>query len=101
MKKLVGSDHIERIKTLLDGVGIEFNGGGVGVLHAASRWTAREMIEERVSVEGPVIHPGDGGGYDFVKVGNDFFGIVVGEIGINDDAEVGAGFVEIFFREVA
>src|SRR5579862_5901146 len=101
MEKLVGGDGIEWVKTLLDGSGVDFDRGGVGVLHSASRRAAGKVVEKRVAVEGTVVHPAGRGGDDLVQRSDNFIGVVVGRIGVNDDAKVGAGLIEIFFLELA
>ena len=82
-------------------VGIQFDGGGVSVLHAAAGRAAREVIDEGVGVEGTVVHPTGGGGDDLVQRGDDLCHVVVGGVGVDDDAEVAAGFVEVGFLKVA
>ena len=82
-------------------VGVDFDGGGVGVLHASAGRAAREVIEEHVGVEGTIVHPTGGGGDDLVESGDDFVHVVVGGIGVDDDAEVAACLVEVGFLEVA
>ena len=36
-----------------------------------------------------------------MEIGDDFVGVVVGGVGVDDDAEVGSGLVEIGFPEIA
>src|SRR5208282_5266909 len=74
---------------------------GVRVLHAAATRAAGKVIEERVSIVGAVVHPTSRSGDNFVQRGDEFFHVVVGGIGVDDDAIVAAGLVEIGFGEVA
>ena len=100
MEEFVRGDAGERVQRLLHHVGIEFDGGGVGVLHAAARGAVGKVIEERVGVEGTIVHPTGGRGDNLVERGNDLGHVVVGGIGVDDHAEVAAGFVEVGFLKV-
>ena len=90
----------ERIEAAFNLIRIEIDGRGIGVLHAAARGSAGKMIEERVAVEWPIIHPTDRAGNDFVESGNDFLRIVVSGIGVDDDTEMASGFVEVRFLKL-
>src|ERR1019366_9131312 len=93
--KFVRGDAGERVQRLLHHVGIEFNGGGVSVLHAAACGAVGKVIQERVGVEGTVVHPTGGRGDNLVERGHDLGHVVVGGIGVDDDAEAASGFVEV------
>src|SRR3954454_13804396 len=66
MEEFVGREAGDVVKILLQQFGIDVDRSGIGVLHAASGRAAWEMIEERVAVEGTIIHPRNGCGHDVV-----------------------------------
>ena len=37
--------------------GTDIDGGAIGVFHAATAGASREMIEEQISLKGPIFHP--------------------------------------------
>src|SRR5262249_38680526 len=76
MEEFVRGDCVDRIKSSVNGLGIYVNGGGVSMLHATSRRPAREMVEERVCVEGTIVHPGNCGGDDLAHRRDHLVGIV-------------------------
>src|SRR5579872_2276465 len=67
------------------------------MLHAPTGWSTREVIKKRVRVEWTIVHPGNCGINDLVKRGDDFVGVVVRRISVDDDAEVSTRFVEFEF----
>src|SRR4051794_15870951 len=71
------------------------------MLHASARGTAREMVEEDVLLEGAVVHPSDSRRDDSLKGLSDLIDFVIGGIGIDNDAEMRASFIEIRFLECA
>src|ERR1019366_3971701 len=99
--KFVRGDAGERVQRLLHHVGIEFNGGGVSVLHAAACGAVGKVIQERVGVEGTVVHPTRGRSDNLVECGDEFCRVVVGGVGVDDDAEMAAGFVEVGLLKVS
>ena len=101
MKEFVGGDAGQRSKILLEQVGIDFDRGGVGVLHASAAGAAREMEEESVGIERTIVHPRHRRGDDPVQGRDDQCGIVVGWIRVDDHTEVPAGFVEVCLLEFA
>ena len=86
---------------MLNGCHIEIDGGRICVFHSATRRATRKMVEERVLLEGAIIHPADGGSDDLAKGIFDLIGLVVGGLGVDDDAEVGSGFVKVRFLKRA
>ncbi len=86
---------------MLDGCRVEIDGGRICVLHSAARRATRKMVEERVLLEGAIIHPADGGSHDFAEGIFDLIGLVVGGLGVDDDAEVRSGFVKVRFLKRA
>src|SRR5947199_3068902 len=71
------------------------------MLHASTRGTAGEMVEEDVLLEGAVVHPSDSRRDDSLKGLSDLIDFVIGGIGIDNDAEMRASFIEIRFLECA
>ena len=101
VKELMRGDGRQRIERLLHHVGIEFDGGGVSVLHTTSSRPSREVIEKRVSVEWSIVHPTRSGGDNPVQRRDNLRHIVVGGVGVDDHAEVATGFVEVGFLKSA
>ena len=62
---------------------------------------ARKVIKEHVAVEGTIVHPTGRSGDDFVQRGNNLCHVVVGGVGVDDDAKVSAAFVEVGLLKVA
>src|SRR5215469_7149343 len=101
MKEFMRGHCVDWIKSLTDRVGADVDRARVSVLHAASRRPAREMVEERVSVERAIVHPGDRGDDDLADRRDELAGIVVSGIGVDDDTKVRTRFVEVDFMECA
>src|SRR5579859_3836087 len=99
MKEFVRGDAGQSVEGLAHGAGAHVDGGGEGVLHAAARGAAREVIDEHVGVEGTVVHPTGGGGDNLAQRGHNFGHGVVGGVGIDHDAVMGAAFVKVGFLE--
>ena len=59
------------------------------------------MVKKHVIVEGAIIHPTRLRRDDFVQLPDDVLHVVVGGVGIDNDAEVTASFVEVGFLEIA
>src|SRR5882672_7691952 len=90
----------------LAGIGLErcaaeFDGGGVGVLHAAVAAIRREVEEEKVVLERTVLHPSGLGVYDFAESVGEAGQVTKIGGGVDYDAVMAAVFDESRFLELA
>src|SRR5579871_3980148 len=71
------------------------------MFHASACGSVRKVIEERVRIEGTIVHPRSCRGDDLMQRGDNFRTIVVSGISVEDHAEVTSGLFEIRLLKIA
>src|SRR5215475_6749649 len=97
MEKLVSSDIDERLGIVAEVLSVEFNRGGIRVLHAATTRTMGEMREKEIFLKRAVVHPTGCGGHDAVSIGCELWHVIVRTVRVHNHAVMPAAFVEIGF----
>ena len=101
MEKFVCGYARQSPRAVGQSVRIQIDRGRESVLHPTAAGPTRKVVEKHIGVEGTVIHPTGGGGYDLVQLANDLRNVVVGRFRVHDHAIVSAAFVEIRFLKTS